>query len=156
MVTKFVERRHGQIIAFSGDGVMAAFTRIDAGADHASFACHAAKETVLGFREINASNEKSGIPALHMRIGINSGNVAEGEIGARDRFNFSVVGDVVNLASRLEQLGKTVLPGQTDAILVGETTRDMADGPGLKFIYRGSHEIRGRERNERVYQLLVD
>ncbi|HMB47053.1 MAG TPA: adenylate/guanylate cyclase domain-containing protein, partial [Afifellaceae bacterium] len=115
MVTKFVERRHGQIIAFSGDGVMAAFTRIDAGADHASFACHAAKETVLGFREINASNEKSGIPPLHMRIGINSGNVAEGEIGARDRFNFSVVGDVVNLASRLEQLGKTVLPDQTDA-----------------------------------------
>jgi adenylate cyclase len=155
-VTSFVEKCQGQITAFSGDGVMAVFTHLDAGADHAPYACRAAIEVVRGLRDINAKNETSGFPPLHMRIGINSGSVAEGEIGARDRFNFSVVGDVVNLASRLEQLGKTILPNETDMILVGETTQQLAKGQGLSFVDHGHHEIRGRESTEHVYQLIVD
>lgn len=155
-VTSFVDKRQGQITAFSGDGVMAVFTLVDAGIDHAPFACRAAIEVVRGLRDINAKNEKSGMPPLHMRIGINSGSVAEGEIGARDRFNFSVVGDVVNLASRLEQLGKTILPNETDVILVGETTQQLAKGQDLSFVDYGHHEIRGRECHEHIYQLIID
>ena len=155
-VTSFVEEHGGQIAAFSGDGVMAVFTQTDAGANHATIACRAAINVVRGFRDFNEENEKSGLPPLHLRIGLNSGSVAEGEIGARDRFNFSVVGDVVNLASRLEQLGKKILPGETDVILVGEATWQLADGQGLPFVDSGFHEIRGRERPEHAYQLLVD
>jgi adenylate cyclase len=155
-VTSFVEMHDGQITAFSGDGVMAVFSQTDSGADHAANACKAAINVIHGFRDFNAENEKSGMPALHLRIGLNSGGVAEGEIGARDRFNFSVVGDVVNLASRLEQLGKTVFPGETDVIMVGEATWQLAERPGLPFADCGSHRIRGRANPERVYQLLVE
>lgn len=155
-VTSFVEMQHGQITAFSGDGVMAVFTQIDAGADHAVSACKAVIKVIRGFRDFNAKSEKSGMPALHLRIGLNSGGVAEGEIGARDRFNFSVVGDVVNMASRLEQLGKTIFPGKPNVILVGEATRQLAEGQGLPFVDCGCHRIRGRANPEQVYQLLVD
>ena len=99
---------------------------------------------------------RRGLPALHMRVGVNSGEVAEGEIGARDRFNFSVVGDGVNLAARLEQMGKTLFPGEPDVVLVGEATRDLAAGAGFGFRDCGEREIRGRERRERVFRLAVD
>ena len=87
---------------------------------------------------------------------MNSGEVAEGEIGARDRFNFSVVGDAVNLAARLEQMGKILFPGENDVALAGEATQAMAAGSGLAFVDCGLCEIRGRERKERVFRLRTE
>ena len=78
------------------------------------------------------------------------------EIGAANRFNFSVVGDVVNLASRLEQMGKVLFPLEADVILVG--SQDEATGgqsPDFGFIDCGLQEIRGRDKAELVYRLLV-
>ena len=135
---------------------MAVFSRLDAGAEHAVFACNAALDAVWNLRAYNLDNEKLGLPPLRMRIGMNSGNVAEGEIGSVDRFNFSVVGDVVNLAARLEQLGKTIFPGQSDVILLGTKTKDLAGSEGLKFVDCGLHKISGREREEQVFLLSVD
>ena len=86
---------------------------------------------------------------------MNSGDVAEGEIGGATRFNFSLVGDTVNLASRLEQMGKVLFPGEADIILVGEHTRQLAGDGGLSFMDCGSQQIRERDRPETVYRLLV-
>lgn len=151
-----VEERHGLVVAFAGDGVMAAFTRSDAGADHALHACNAAIYVVHGLRAINEGNLGDGLPAFRIRIGINSGSVAEAEIGARDRFNFSVVGDVVNLASRLEQLGKALFPNEIEVILVGQSTYNLVRGRGLDFVDCGVQQIAGRERSERVYRIRPD
>lgn len=156
MVAEVVGAHRGQITAFAGDGITALFADGGHDRDHAARACAAVAAIVAAMRGANAENAKAGLPALHMRVGLNSGRVAEGDIGARDRFNFSVVGDVVNLAARLEQMGKTLFPGENDVVLVGERTEAMAAAAGgFEFTDCGLCEIRGRERRERVYRLGV-
>jgi adenylate cyclase len=155
-ITQVVETHNGFINAYSGDGVMAAFTRKDAGPDHAARACHSSIKVVHEIHRFNTANVGKPIPPLHLRIGINSGPVAEAEIGAATRFNFSVVGDVVNLASRLEQLGKVLFSGESDIVLLGERTRQLAADAGLSFIDCGLQEIRGRDKPETVYRLDIE
>jgi adenylate cyclase len=148
-----VEDQHGQIAAFSGDGITAIFTGSHHHQNHAVRACRAIIAILAEMRAVNADSLSRSLPPLHMRVGLNSGEVTEGEIGARDRFNFSVVGDVVNLAARLEQMGKTLFPGESDVVLLGETTHRMADAANLVFQDCGYQEIRGREQRERVFRL---
>jgi adenylate cyclase len=154
-ITKVVEAHGGFINAYSGDGVMAAFTRIDAGGDHAVRACKSSIKVVQEMRRVNAANADKSIPPLQLRVGINSGTVAEAEIGAANRFNFSVVGDVVNLASRLEQLSKDLFAGEVDIILIGHRTRQWAGATDLRFIDCGLQDIRGRDKAETVHRLIV-
>jgi adenylate cyclase len=155
-VTAMVERHGGFVGGFTGDGLLAVFTRSDAGLSHAAHACKSTLSVVRGIEALNSRHAEHGFPALHFRVGLNSGNIAEGEIGARDRFNFSVVGDVVNLAARLEQLGKTLFPGEREIILAGEASYRLAEKHGLVFADCGLCRIPGRERVERVYRLLVN
>jgi adenylate cyclase len=154
-ITRVVEEHGGFVNAYSGDGVMAAFTRIDAGSDHALHACQSSIKVVHEMRRFNAANAGKSIPPLQLRVGINSGTVAEAEIGAANRFNFSVVGDVVNLASRLEQLGKVLFANEADIILAGHRTRQLAGSADIGFIECGLQEIRGRDKAELVYRLPI-
>ena len=154
-ITAVIEAHGGFVNAYSGDGVMAAFTRTDAGADHALRACQSSIEVVRQIRLNNAANADKSLPPLRLRVGLNSGPVAEAEIGAATRFNFSVVGDVVNLASRLEQLGKVLFADEGDIILLGQRTRQLAAAADLDFIDCGLQEIRGRDQAELVYRLVI-
>jgi adenylate cyclase len=154
-VTRQVGKHGGFVSSFTGDGAIAVFTSTDAGRDHAPRACRAVLAAIGDLRAVNAANRERGLPALAMRVGVNSGTVAEGEMGAHDRFNFAVSGDVVNLAARLEQMGKTRFPGEIDVVLVGQATRAMVDAPDLVFANCGAHPIRGREKPEEVHRLLV-
>jgi len=156
MLIAAVEKHRGAVLQFRGDGLMAAYTRTDAGRDHAALACRSAVGAVRGLRKMNESNRSRGLPELHMRIGINSGSVAEGEIGGRDRYSFTLVGDAVNLAARLEEMGKTLFPVETEVVLVGHTTYALANVPDVTFADCGRHEIRGREAPEHVYRVLID
>jgi adenylate cyclase len=155
-VSDLVEKHRGLIATFSGDGITAVFTETDGGQNHAVRACHSVVAVLRSIGTINIDNSKNSLPPLHMRVGLNSGSVAEGEIGAHDRFNFSVVGDVVNLAARLEQLGKTLFPDEKDVVLVGEATHRMAAPAGLPFSECGVVQIRGREHPEQVYRLAIN
>jgi class 3 adenylate cyclase len=154
-ITQIVEAHGGFVNAYSGDGVMAAFTRRDTGRDHALRACQSSIRVVHEMRRLNAADPDKSHLQRRLRVGINSGDVAEGEIGGATRFNFSVVGDVVNLASRLEQMGKVLFVGEADIILVGHRTRQLAQSPDLGFIDCGQQEIRGRDKAEFVYRLMV-
>jgi adenylate cyclase len=156
IVSRAVARHRGFINAFSGDGVMVAFTAKDSGTEHAVQACRAALAVIRAMQEANTANENSGIPPLSMRMGMNSGPVAEGGIGGRDRFNFSVVGDVVNLAAHLEQLGKTLFPGEKNVILVGQATRKSVEGEGFNFVDCGLCAIAGHDSPEAVFRLTTE
>lgn len=155
-VSDLVKKHRGLIAGFSGDGITAVFTETETGQNHAVRACHSVVAVLRSMGGINIDNSKNSLPPLHLRVGLNSGNVAEGEIGAHDRFNFSVVGDVVNLAARLEQLGKTLFPDEKDVVLVGEATYRMAVPAGLPFSECGVVQIRGREHLEQVYRLAIN
>ena len=93
-----------------------------------------------------------------MRIGLHTGPVTVGNIGAPGRINFPVVGDTVNVAQRLEQLGKQHM-AESDQVIVlasGATLAALQDpaAAGSARVYVGEQPIRGRAEPEQVYRLL--
>jgi adenylate cyclase len=154
-VTHNVGKHRGYVSAFAGDGVVVVFSKTDAGPDHAIFACRSILAVIKELGRMNNNNKNTGIPPLGIRVGVNSGMIAAGELGSRDRFNFSVVGDVVNLAARLEQLGKSLCSGEKDVILVGISAWRLASQDEFRFVDYGVCSIPGRESPEHVYRLAI-
>lgn len=115
-MTAIVLRRRGTIDKFIGDSVMAFWGAPLPDPEHASHAVQAAVEMQA---EMQRWRDEPGGPGdLHMRVGINTGSVVVGNLGSKDRFDYTVIGDAVNLASRLESVNR--LYGTP--ILLAETT----------------------------------
>jgi adenylate cyclase len=131
----------GTIDKFIGDAVMAFWGAPTANVNHATDACAAALAAV---RRLAA-----GGSGLRMRVGINTGMVLVGNIGSSDRLSYTVIGDPVNLASRLEAVNKRY----GTEIILGEGTRDTA---GEAIIVRRLDRIAvyGRTGGTIVYELL--
>ncbi len=124
-MSTLIEREQGTIDKFIGDGIMAFWNAPMPVPDHAMAACRAAlacQHRLAGLRAAAAP----GTPVLEARIGLNSGAVLVGNIGSRDRLNYSAVGDPVNVASRLEALNKLygtgIMLGEETAALVRDST----------------------------------
>ncbi len=104
--------------------------------------------------EENRKRQAANLPPLHVRLGIHTGRVVAGNIGAPGRINYTVVGDTVNVANRLEQLGREVAPEAEVSILVSAATVDAA-GEGFDFQPAGSHQLRGRSEAITVHRLTL-
>ena len=110
----------GTVMQFVGDAVMAVFGAPFEQPDHAERAVRAAATMHARQAELNKRWESSGLPAFHLGIGISTGDVAAALLGSEERLEYSVVGDAVNLAQRLQQWGEggqTVLSDPTYALL---------------------------------------
>jgi class 3 adenylate cyclase/ActR/RegA family two-component response regulator len=110
----------GTVMQFVGDAVMAVFGAPFAQPDHAERAVRAAVAMHQHQAELNAHWEAEGLPPFHLGIGVSTGDVAAALLGSEERLEYSVVGDAVNLAQRLQQWaegGQTVLSDPTYALL---------------------------------------
>lgn len=105
LATACIEATGGVVDKFIGDAVMAVWGAIKRDEGHAANACRAVDEICKALAADNARRIMLGKPILRMRIGLHSGPVVVGNIGAPGRINYTVVGDTVNTAQRLEQLG---------------------------------------------------
>ncbi len=103
MVTAHLEAETGTVDKFMGDGVLAFFNAPQAVADHVVRACRTACAIQ---RALDATVPAEGRPVLRTRIGLHTGEVLVGNIGTPERFAYTIIGDAVNLASRLEALNK--------------------------------------------------
>ena len=106
-MTDILTAHGGTLDKYIGDAVMGFFGAPLPSDDHAVKACMTALAMRKKLPEFNREVQKYGIPEIDFRVGIASGDdVMVGNIGSRDRFNYTVLGDTVNLASRLEGTGK--------------------------------------------------
>jgi class 3 adenylate cyclase/copper chaperone CopZ len=140
-------RRHGGVITqFQGDGMLASFNLPAADPEHAASAVQAAR-TIQD--ALNGRRFAGGV-TLNTRIGINTGVVVGGTVGDGERLGYTVHGDEVNLAARLERLNKEY----ATRVLVSERTAKLA-GRGFNFEKIGPVEIRGRAAPVVVYKLVT-
>jgi len=139
-------REHGGVVhTFIGDGLFASFNMPLACESHAVAAVRAALDIqrAVGSRTFGGQ----GV-ALATRIGISTGPVIGGDIGAGKRMNFTLLGDTVNLAARLEELNKQY----GTRILVSQSTRD-ACGETFNFDSLGSVTVRGRSESVAIFSV---
>ena len=106
VVTHAVNMEHGTIDKFIGDGVMAFWGAPALLEDHAQRSCFAALRIREGMKALNAGWEAAGTKPLNVRIGIHSDAVLVGNIGSKERMSYTVMGDGVNIAARLEGINK--------------------------------------------------
>ena len=149
-MTDVIESHGGYVDKYIGDFVVAVFGAPADDPDHAANAARAALDCCTRLAELNASSALFHEHKLAQRIGINSGEALVGNFGSRRRFNYSVMSDAVNLASRLE--GANKFYGTT--IIASETTVALA---GDAFAWRELDAIRVKGRNQalKIYELLA-
>jgi len=150
-----IREHHGIVDKFIGDAIMAywgpPFTGED---DHATLACYAALDQVARLERFRAMlpdvlGLRRGLPQVDMRIGISTGDLTIGNIGSESVKGFTVIGDTVNLASRLEGVNKAC---GTRILIAGET-RQLA-GNAIEVRALGSIRVVGKSDPVQIYELL--
>ncbi len=118
-MTDIILRHNGTLDKYIGDAIMAIFNAPLTIEGHPARACASAVEMLEKLKEVNAGFREMGLPELDIGIGINTGNVIVGNMGTDMRFDYTAIGDTVNLASRLEGMNKVY----KTRIIVSESTR---------------------------------
>lgn len=144
-MAKVIADERGILDKFIGDAVMAYWGAPVSNLRHAEHACRAALAQAALFRE----KFQPACPGLGLRIGVSTGNALVGNVGSERRQNYTVMGDTVNLASRLEGVNKAF----GTMICVSRATREAA---GERFVFRqlGSVKVAGRSEAEPVFELM--
>ena len=139
----------GTLKEYVGDELMAIFGAPVVQTDHAQRACSTALAMHRRLQELREEWTRTGRPALRARIGINTGGMLVGNLGSRHRFSYGVLGDEVNLGSRLEGLNNMY----GTSLLVGENTEAMVRD---QFILREVDRVRvkGKERPVHIFELI--
>jgi adenylate cyclase len=146
-VSTQVQNQGGTIDKFIGDAVMAFWGAPAPNPDHAVDCCRAALACQLAIRESGLVDDEGR--SVHIRIGINSGDMLVGNIGSEVRLNYTVIGDAVNIASRLEGTNKVY----GSQIIIGPETRRLA---GDRIVVRELDRLAvyGRAGGLQIYELL--
>ncbi|WP_298965420.1 adenylate/guanylate cyclase domain-containing protein [uncultured Roseibium sp.] len=149
-----ITRQDGTIDKYIGDSVMAFWGAPERLDNPAEPAARAALGMVGAIRKDNEARAMRGEQPVRVRIGLHLGPLVVGDIGASERVNYTVIGDTVNAASRLESLGKEIDPLADVIILASEEiTKRLGDEVALEPI--GSRKIKGRSEPLVVVRLLA-
>lgn len=139
---------HGMLDKYIGDAMMAVWGVTDSAGDHTRQALEAALDLQLALKQFNAQRKQRGEPSIQVGIGLASGDVVAGLVGAFQRQEFTVVGDAVNLAARLCDLAG---PGQ---ILAPDALR-LATAQQFSWRDLGEKMVKGKPRPVRLTELVA-
>ncbi|RMF60960.1 MAG: adenylate/guanylate cyclase domain-containing protein [Calditrichaeota bacterium] len=149
-MTNIILKHNGIIDKYEGDAIMAEFGAPVYFENHAQMACLAALEMQKRLKELSRRWRREGKPVLTCRVGINTGNMIVGNMGSHKVFDYTVLGDEVNLASRLEGANKAY----GTRIMISEATYNIIKDD---FITRPLDMIRvkGKHKPVQVYELIA-
>jgi len=149
-VTEIIMAHDGYLNKFIGDGIMAVWGVPHDLEDHAVRACRAAVDQQRKLRAMAEELKAEFNVQLHVRMGLNTGIVTAGNMGSSRRFEYTVMGDVVNRASRFEGINKEY----ATRIAIGQTTRDAIDSV-FPVRLLDLVVVKGETQPVRIYELLL-
>ncbi len=143
-------KHDGLINKYIGDCIMAFWNAPADQPKHATQSCLAALDCINALPAINKRFKEKGLPSIDCRVGINTGLVVVGNMGSNERFDYTVMGDAVNLASRLEGANKEY----HSHIMISEATFEQAkediEARDLDLI-----RVKGKKEPRKVFELLA-
>jgi adenylate cyclase len=150
-MTQTVIRHGGYLNRYLGDGILAIFGAPNPlPEDGARAAADAALEMLAALDELNHSELFPGVDAIHIGIGIHTGEAIVGNLGCAEKMDYSIIGDTVNLASRIESETKRY----GTPILLSEDTMESL-GPGYDAEFVDAVQVKGREQQVRLFRLAA-
>ena len=149
-MTDIILRHRGNVNKYLGDGIMAIFGAPRGDPNHATLACYAALDSQEELVRLREEWKAQGHPEIAARIGINSGPLVVGNMGSQARMEYTVMGDSVNLASRLEGANKFY----DTLILLGPRTHELAK-QDIEAREVDLLRVKGKQEPVVVYELLV-
>ncbi len=150
-MTEIIQREGGIIDKYEGDLIMAEFGAPVPSTDHAEGACRAALKMQGLYRTKNGQLRDEDGRKLKTRIGINTGEVIVGNMGSKALFDYTVLGDAVNVCSRLEYANKLF---KTGIIISEECKKELPDHYVTRLL--GNLTIKGRGKAVRIYELIAE
>ncbi len=157
LIDRAIEAEGGTVDKYLGDGAMAFWGAPERQSDHAARACRAAVAMARSMEANNAERRQAGKPPIRTRIGVHSGNVVVGNIGAPSRVNYTIVGDAVNVAERIMEIAREILNGtdnDTAVCFSAQTAAQWANSASL--IPLGQREMRGHHEAVEVFRLATE
>jgi adenylate cyclase len=162
-MAQVVMANHGVVEKYIGDAVMALFgaplarKTQDEIAEDARNAVRCALKMGKEMERLNAEWKKRGLPACTMRVGIHTGPLVAGSLGSAERQEYTVIGDSVNTASRLESFDKEgetmIIPRGDCRILVSEATKSLL-GEEFRTLPIGEMNLKGKGQSVRIFCVL--
>lgn len=150
LMAETITQRDGTVDKYIGDAVMAFWGAPVEQERHAELACLSALECLARLDRFRAQLAKQGLPEINMRVGLNSGLCVVGNMGSRDRFDYTAIGDAVNQSSRLEGLNKAY----NTRILAAEVTylaaQPVVFGRKIDLLV-----VKGKEKPTLVYEIMA-
>jgi adenylate cyclase len=142
-----ISKHGGVVLQFIGDEIEAVFGAPEPDENHPEQAVAAAMEMRAALRRLNAERREQGDSEIRHGIGIHSGPVLAGNVGSSKRKTYSMLGDTVNLASRLQALNKKLA---TDILISGETGKRLIRSK-TRLRPMGQHTVKGKTETVDVY-----
>ena len=160
LLSNCIEAEGGTVDKFIGDSLMAFWGAPDPVEDHAARAIRAGAAIQEAIVADNFRRTTSDKLPISIRVGIHTGRAIVGNIGSKSRINYTVVGDTVNVASRLESLSKDFEIRDQCVVLVSQETRDaglaqLGENSGITISEIGDHNVRGRVQPITVFRVYA-
>ena len=150
-MTSIIINSQGLVDKYMGDAIMAFWGAPLDQPDHAELACESSLQMIKKLNELKKKWEKENIPAFDIGIGLNSGDAVVGNMGSSSRFDYTAMGDNVNIASRMEGLNKVY---GTNIIMTDKTYKTVKE----KYVSRKLDyvKVKGKRKPILIHELIQE
>ncbi len=149
VMVEIIFKHGGTLDKFLGDGILAVFGAPESFRDDADRALKAACEMQIALEKWNQDRKERSLPVFEQGIGVHFGPATVGNVGVEERLEYTVIGDTVNVASRLQGLCKEL---GHNTLISASLVEACENPPALDYV--GSHGIRGRQANLEIYSAV--